>query len=475
MPYRVPFEVPHLSYAGAIKTLNATKRFGIQPLLESVSDMLIEAGNPDLAYDNVQIAGTNGKTSTARYTAALLMGEGKRTALYTSPELVHMPERMEVQGKPISRDLFAWGISVATTAARRVNARRCEAHQHLYDVTEFDLLTVGALATFAHEGVEVAVLECGMGGRWDATSASKSIKSVGITGIGMDHMAILGDTLEKIAGEKAAIIKPGRSCVLGVGTATPDSVEDVFLNQARAAHVTPLLLRPEKLSDAAGEMHPGTPRPHKDLPHASYRIVDRPDRLGGPLILNVDTPRAHYQELGALKPAYQAANIAEAICLAENYLDRALDPDKAYDSIVSCPTPGRLDLVKSTPVVLVDACHNPQSVDTFLTAMDGMEPDVDRRPQLLCAVLKDKDVEGIVKRLAPAFPSVSVTQTSSPRALPAEELGKVFEENGMKPKHVFVSVSEAVKALSNESYVACGSITTAGEVAGLVCPKRYEP
>lgn len=468
--YQVPFQIPDWTYGEAMDALRSTKRFGIQPLLESVEDMLAEAGNPDDSFASVQIAGTNGKTSTARYTAAILRGEGLSVALYTSPELVSFTERMEVGGHPVSEAAFARGVAAAVVAGERVNARRSAAGERPYDITEFDLLTVAALVAFAEAGVDVAVLECGMGGRWDATSAAHNIRSVAVTGIGLDHMRILGDTLEQIAGEKAAIIKRGRSCVLGVGTATPDSVEDVFLTQCQREGVTPVLLRPERLDDARGEMHPGVPRAHADLPHASYLVTERPSRIGGALTLDVTTPRATYRDLSALKPTYQAANIACAVALAENFLGRPLNADALYQSVVTCPTPGRFDLVVPDPPVLIDACHNPQSVQTFLTAVRGVDPNVASRPALLCAVLADKDVKGIVGALAGEFPTVYVTQTSSDRALPAAELADAFRRAGVEPRATYGSVAEAVRALDGTSYVACGSITTAGEVASILRP-----
>lgn len=466
--YKLPFEVPEITYDEALDVLRGALRFGIEPLLETVEDMLAELGDPDLAFECVQVAGTNGKTSTSRFTAAILAGEGLSTALYTSPELVSYTERMEVGGAPVSEEAFAHGVSAAREAGRRVNDRRSAAGLRPYDVTEFDTLTVAAMVVFAEAGVDVAVLECGMGGRWDATSAAKSIRAVAVTGIGLDHMRVLGDTLEKIAGEKAAIIKLGRACVLGAGTATPDSVEDVLLAQARAAGVTPVLLRPERLEDAAGEMHPGVPRRHEDLPRASYRIVRRPARIGGPLELTVATPRATYEELACLKPAYQAANVACAVALAEGYLGRALDAEALFTSVVQCPTPGRFQLLRPEPPVLIDACHNPQSVAAFLTAIDAVAPVREERPTLLAAVLADKDVEGIVAPLARAFPRVAVTQTSSPRALPAAELAALFAEAGAEVTGTYPTVEAATSALCGESYVGCGSITLAGELAALL-------
>lgn len=466
--YRVPFEVADLTYDEALEQLHSALRFGICPMLETVEDMLAELGDPDLRYDCVQIAGTNGKTSTSRFTAAILAGEGLSVALYTSPELVSYTERMEVGDHPVSEAAFAHGIAAAAEAGRRVNASRAAAGERPYDITEFDTLTVAAAVVFAEAGVDVAVLECGMGGRWDATSAMKSIRSVAVTGIGLDHTRILGDTLEAIAGEKAAIIKPGRACVLGVGCATPTSVEDVFLEQCHAAGVTPTLVRALDRVDVAGEMHPGIAREHAGLPQASFGVTKRPHRLGAPLELSVNTPRSLYAELACLKPDYQAANVACAVALAEAHLGRALAQDALFESLVTCPTPGRFQLLRPEPPVLIDACHNPQSVEAFLAAVAAVEPDVARRPHLLCAVLADKDVAGIVRLLAPAFPSVCVTQTASPRALAVHELAGLFREAGATVTAEYPDVASATSALCGESYVACGSITLAGEVAGLL-------
>ncbi|WP_455138418.1 bifunctional folylpolyglutamate synthase/dihydrofolate synthase [Thermophilibacter sp.] len=469
--YQLPFDVPELTYDEALDHLRSALRFGIEPLLETVEDMLAELGSPEAGYDCVQIAGTNGKTSTARYTAAILAGEGLSTALYTSPELVSYTERMEVGGAPVSEAAFAHGVAAALAAGERVNARRAASGLRPYDVTEFDLLTVAALVVFAEKGVDVAVLECGLGGRWDATSAATSIRTVAVTGIGLDHTRVLGDTLEQIAGEKAAIIRSGRACALGAGTAVPASVEDVLLARAREQGVTPVLLRPVDPADAPAAPDPSatpeTPREHPDLPRASYRVTKRPHRLGAPLELTVTTPRATYAELAALKPAYQAANIALAVTLAEEHLGRALDQARLFESVVSCPTPGRFQLLRPEPPVLIDACHNPQSVAAFLAAVEAVAPARDERPVLLAAVLADKDVRGIVGLLAEAFPRVAVTRTSSPRALPADELADAFRAAGATVVATYPTVAAAASALCGESYVACGSITLAGELAGL--------
>lgn len=467
MAYEIPFETCAWDFDQALAHLRGALRFGIDPKLETVCDMLAELGDPDLCYRSLQVAGTNGKTSTSRYAAAILAGEGLRAGLYTSPELVSYAERIEIAGSPVAGDDFGRGIAAAARAGERVNEARADAGLDPYDITEFDLLTVGACVMFALAGVEVVVFEVGMGGRWDATSAVRSIDSVAITGIGLDHMHILGNTLEEIAGEKADVIQKGRTCVLGVGTALPTSVEDVFLDRCAQQGVTPILLRPEDTADARGEMGEGEPRDHAGLPHASFAITRRPARIGDTLELSVETPRGRYEEVAALKPSYQAANIACAIALVESFLGRRLDGKSLYQSVVACPTPGRFEVVRPDPVWLIDACHNPQSVETFLTAVRDVEPDRAKRPALLVAALADKDVSGMVALLAAEFEQVYVTQTASPRALPASELKGLFEAAGHPVSACYPSVAEALEGLKKTAFVACGSITLAGEVRGL--------
>ena len=467
MAYVVPFEVGDVSYQESLEMLHASLRFGIVPLLETVVDMLAELGNPDRHFRSLQVAGTNGKTSTSRYTAAILIGEGLRCALYTSPELVSYTERMEVDGRPVSGAAFAHGIACAREAGRRVNERRAAEGLRPYDVTEFDTLTVAACVIFAEAEVDVAVLECGMGGRWDATSAVSTIESVAVTGIGLDHMRILGDTVEAIAAEKAAIIQRGRTCVLGVGCALPTTVEDVFLERAEAEGVVPAYVRSREAADVVGIMAEGTPREHAGLPRVEYRVTARPSRLGRPLVFDVRTPQATYADLGCLKPRYQAANVACAIALAEQFLGRALDAEALFESVATCPTPGRFDLVRPDPVGLVDACHNPQSVETFLAAFDDVCPAGEGRPTLLLAVLADKDVDGICRLAAGAFDRVVCTRTSSARALAACDLAEVMKSQGVEPVAVFEDLEEAVASVATEPFVAFGSITLAGEVAAL--------
>lgn len=448
--YTVPFDVAELTYEDAVSIAADTGKISgdAGPLLETVVDMLDELERPDEHFDCIQVAGTNGKTSTTRFTAAILRGEGKRVALYTSPQLVRYEERMEVDGRVVSPAEFAHGVSVAAESGRRVNARREAAGEPAYTITPFDLLTVAAMVVFAERGVDVAVLEVGLGGRWDATSATDPV-AVAITGIGLDHTRILGDTLEAIAGEKAAVIKPGRVVVLGEGTHEPE-VQRVMDERCAACGVAPWVVSHETLAE--------------------------PDHIGGSVSFRTRTARATYR-VQMRKPAYQPQNAACAIALAEGYLGRALDAPALEQSLDACPIPGRFDVVRAEPLVLVDACHNPQSCENFVRALDEVEPCIAARPALLVAALCDKDVAGIIDVLVPAFPRIIVTRTASDRAMPTCDLARTVHSKLRELRRdagevlaVFDDVRSALDwcTSSNAPLIAAGTITLAGEVAGLL-------
>lgn len=222
MTYSCPFSIEELAYDEAVRIAHDTGKISgdAGPLLETVVDMLDELERPDSHFDCIQIAGTNGKTSTSRFAASILGGEGLKCALYTSPELVHMEERMEIFGAPVAPAQFAHGVSAAREAGRRVNLRREEAGEARYTITPFDLLTVAAMVVFAEAGVDAAVLEVGMGGRWDATSATDPV-AVAVTGIGLDHMRILGDTLERSRPRKRRSSSRGASLCWARARASP--------------------------------------------------------------------------------------------------------------------------------------------------------------------------------------------------------------------------------------------------------------
>ncbi|MDR2109478.1 MAG: bifunctional folylpolyglutamate synthase/dihydrofolate synthase [Coriobacteriales bacterium] len=437
------------SYTQALAVLKDALRFGIDPTLENVQALCSALGEPQSRFAAIQIAGTNGKSSTARFTAAILRAHGQRVGLYTSPELVFSEERIECDGRVVRRTDFARAILQANAAAEQLILQRVIA-----GITEFELLTAAALWLFANKGLRFAVLEVGLGGRWDATSVV-SPKVAVITGVDFDHTDILGSTITEIAAEKAAIIKPGSRVVLGPGIA---AAREVFFARAAAVGAEPV------------------------------EIAQCPPYLRGP-----------YADLRFSGPAYQAANIACAIAACEAALGFAPRPELVQQALDKLVIPGRFELLRARPPLLIDAAHNPQSARFLAQALleydaacelgsnagrvghkpgAASESDAGREPggavvlqnfdTLLLGILADKDVAGIIAPLAPLFCHIAVTRSRSPRAVLTAQLAAMVERACGRVPEQFSDVAAALSALSERgaSVVATGSITIAGEVKG---------
>jgi len=253
-----------VDFAAAIRYLESAMRFGIEPSLDGIRALADAMGRPQDAFVSVQITGTNGKSSTTRACAALLEAEGLAAAAYTSPHLESYAERIELGGLPIGEDDFALAMTAAASAARAVGDGE-------RSFTEFELLTAAALWLMRERGVDVACLEVGMGGRWDATSVVDPAVAV-ITGVGLDHTERLGSTVEAIAEDKAQIIKPGASVVLGPGTAP---VAGIFLERAEGFGLHPRFVA----EDSA-------PSPVEEALTVRYAVRRRPNRPGGAIELD---------------------------------------------------------------------------------------------------------------------------------------------------------------------------------------------
>lgn len=410
----------HMTYDDAVATLEGALKFGMNPSLEPIRAMCAAMGEPQKRYRCIQVAGTNGKSSTTRMIAALMRAQGLRVGLYVSPHLVKYPERIEIDGCVVSDESFARGIEAALDAAARAHV----------EATEFELLTAAALWLFAQEGADWVVLECGLGGRWDATSVVNPQVAV-ITGVALEHTAILGDTIEKIAGEKAAIIKPGSRAIFAHDLAA----REVFERQAQQVR-------------------------------APYENA------------NLEAIIPFEDELASL-PVYQRSNLATALTAVTAALGHAPSPESVRMALSRLVIPGRFEILRHDPLVIIDAAHNPQSAHALAGELQrlfeyargfdslthsysiGAAPP---RPALLLGVLDDKDARGIIRELCPLFSRVVVTASSSPRSIPAAKLAMLVEEEcGVRPE-IATSISEARELLCHEPVIATGSITVAGEV-----------
>lgn len=427
-------------YDEVLGALQKALKRGIVPSLDAIRTLCDVLGRPQDAFRSIQVTGTNGKTSTARLIAALLRAQGVRTGLYTSPELERYPERIEVDGMVIADDEFARAIGVALDAARTAAIAQ--------EATEFELLTAAALWLFREVEVEVAVLEVGIGGRWDATSVVAPEVAV-ITSIGMDHTDLLGGTLRSIAEQKADIIRSGSVGVLGSG-ALP--LAEVFIERAVSVGA-PLV-----------------------VPSAALR--KRPSSPDGCTVTDVRTPVGRYDGLSIAAPAYQAANIGCAIAAVEAAMGGALARSALDAALADVTFPGRFELLAADPPVVVDGSHNPQAAATLVEAVRDAWQAGSGRPHILLGVLSDKDATGMIAELAPVAGGWSVTQPDSPRALPARELARVVERVAGVAPSVFPSIREALEALEGRvphGLVITGSLKTAGEARRLLRERRGGP
>ena len=380
----------------------------IQPSLERVEAVLDLLGNPERSYRVVHVTGTNGKTSTVRMIERLLAATGMRTGRFTSPHLATIRERIALDGEPISEEGFIAAWEDVAPCIRLVDERSQSAGGPR--LSFFEVLTVMALAAFADHPVDVAVVEVGLGGTWDSTNVVPSDVEV-ITPVGRDHCAWLGDSLEEIAANKAGIIKDGATLVTA---AQPAAVQAVI---AAAAAEHGVVWRRE----LDPEEDPGEPGA------GVLRVVDRTPAVGGQMVV-LATAAAVYEDVFVpLHGDYQARNALLALAAVEAVFGgRALPAKVVEDGFASVTSPGRLEVLRSSPTVLVDAGHNPHGVSALVGAVEEVFDF--RHLVAVVGVMADKDAEGILSVLEPVTDAVVVVPIDSPRAMDVEDLADIARE-----------------------------------------------
>lgn len=413
----------------------------IEPSIERISDLLDLLGNPQQSYPVIHIGGTNGKTSTARMIDELLRELNLRTGRYTSPHLQDITERISLDGEALSPERFAATYREVEPFLELVDAR------HDVPLSYFEALTAMAYAAFADAPVDVAVVEVGMGGSWDATNVADGKVAV-VAPISIDHAEYLGDTVEVIAEEKAGIIKPGAFAVLG---AQPAAAAEVLL--ARVAEVGATVARQG----------------------IEFGIRHRDIAVGGQLI-SVQGLAGRYDDIFLpLHGEHQAGNAALALASVEAFVGGGrdtLDPEAVEAAFARVRSPGRLEALRRGPVVLADAAHNPGGAAALAAAL--FEEFAGTTFVAVVAVLDGKDVEGILTELEPVVDAVVVTTNSSPRSLPIDELApvalavfgedRVFEATPL-PEAIDVGLTLAERETSFGGFgvIVTGSVVTAGD------------
>ena len=418
--------------------LAGLERFGIRMGLDHLRGLAAELGSPERATPAVIVAGTNGKGSVASLLAAIAGAAGLATGLYTSPHLERPEERIRVSGATIPPEELAGLLREILAAAARLGHA---------SPTYFEAMTMAAFLCFARRGVDLAVLEVGMGGRLDATNLADARLAV-VTTIALDHQEFLGPTLDAIAREKAGVLRPGSPAV--------------FSPQAPAA-------RAALLEEAARR---GAPAIEVARELAPFEVEFR--GLAG-LGLHFATSRGSYDLATPLAGRHQAWNVATAVVAAERFADVGLPPlDRLAiaSGVAACRWPGRLEpiaLTGSPTTVLLDAAHNPDGC----AALVAFLTELDRPFTLLFGALADKDVGEMLPALARRAARVVLSRPESPRAAHPASLAALLPEG--KPSEIAPEIASAFElalAAGPELIVACGSIFLIGSLRTLLAARR---
>ncbi|ASU59794.1 bifunctional folylpolyglutamate synthase/dihydrofolate synthase [Nocardiopsis dassonvillei] len=420
----------------------------IDPRLDRVRTLLDLLGDPHRNFRAIHVTGTNGKTSTARMIDALMRGRGLRVGRYTSPHLRTVRERIVIDGEPISQERF-----VAAYDDIRPYVEMADSMNDA-PLSFFEILTVMAYAVFADAPVDVAVVEVGMGGRWDATNVIDGDVAV-VTPIGIDHTEYLPDTVEGIAEEKAGIIKP-------------DSVAVLAQQPLPAA---------EALVRNAAEVGARVAREGLE-----FGVTSREIAVGGQQIA-VKGLTGDYENLFLpLFGAHQAGNAAVALAAVEAFASSGddaggLDPAIVAEALAGVDSPGRMEVVRTSPTIIADAAHNPAGMTATAAAVE--EAFTFSRLVGVVAIMADKDVEGILEPLEPLLDEIVVTRNSSPRSLEPERLSNVAQHIfGEERVHVEPRLDDAIDravGLAEEGgefggtgVLVTGSVVTAGDAVHLL-------
>ena len=375
---------------GSIMARNPEHDF--DPTLDRVRDVCDLLGNPQNAYRSIHITGTNGKTSTARMIESLVGQYGLRTGRFTSPHMSSVTERISIDGEPISAARF---VEVYRDVQPYIDMVDAKSKEHgLPCLSFFEVLTVMAYAAFADAPIDVAIIEVGMGGSWDSTNVITADVAV-ITPISLDHQAWLGDTIRDIAIEKSGIIKQDKIAIT--------SVQD---DEAMDA-----------LVDAAAENQARLLIEGKDI-----EVATRIAAVGGQL-MGLRTPAALYDEIYLpLFGEHQAHNALLALTAVEMLITGggALSAELVEQGFAAVTSPGRLEIVRSSPTIIVDAAHNAAGIQALAKTIDE-EFDFGRLIGVV-GILGDKDAETILSYLEPILAEVVVTQSSSVRSTEVTEL-----------------------------------------------------
>ncbi|QWC85889.1 bifunctional folylpolyglutamate synthase/dihydrofolate synthase [Nocardioidaceae bacterium] len=424
----------------------------LEPSLDRIAALCEVLGEPQRAYPAIHLTGTNGKTSTSRMVDALLRAFGLRTGRFTSPHVERLNERISLDGEPVTDEQLVRAFNDVAPFLALVD----DSQDH--PLSFFETVVGMAYAAFAEAPVDVAVVEVGMGGSWDATNVIDAGVAV-VLPVARDHTQYLGDGEVAIATEKAGIIKTGAQVVIAE---QDEAVMEVLL--ARCAEVDAVPVR-------AG---------------ADFELVSRVPAVGGQM-LHLRGRRAEYEEVFLpLHGAHQAENAAVALAVVESFLGgEPLDAEVVREAFGQVESPGRLEVVRRSPTILLDAAHNPHGARALVAAIEdsfAFNPLV-----AVLGIMGDKDAEGLLEVLEPVLSHVVCTQVDDRRALPATELADLAEavfggdrvtvapriEDAIDQAAAMAESSGAFgEAIGAGGVLVTGSVVTVGRARALLVHER---
>ncbi len=421
-----------MTYEEALLLLDRASMSG-SILERDVMDALLgELGSPQLGMKYVHIAGTNGKGSASAFISSVLSKAGYRTGLYTSPYIQEFTERIQIDGVQISKDDIAAITEELEQASDRLEAKGYRRP------TVFELITALAFVYFKRGGCDIVVLEVGMGGRLDATNSIPEAEAYVLMNIGYDHMAELGDTLELIAGEKAGIIKSGGGSVIAY--AQSEGVMNVFADAA-AKHGREMFVADGSKAVIKSMTIDGTVFDYEGYKDLKIKLLGN----------------------------YQLRNVAVAIRCIEQLRRRgwSISEQSLRDGLEQAHWPGRVEVLRRDPIVIVDGAHNPQGTTALAETLRSIFPG--RKLTIVCGVLADKDYDSSLDVIAPLAEKFYAVAPNSYRALSAEKLAEEIRIRCHAPVRSFDTISDALdtvlaEAAKDDIICVFGSLYQVGDV-----------
>ncbi len=445
---------PHTVEEVYAELLDRAPENKMAPRLDAVQRAVDILGNPEKSAPVIHITGTNGKTSTARMVESLLLAHDLRVGRYTSPHLEKVTERISLDGQPVADETFVRIYGEIAPYLQLVDTELAQREESR--LTFFEVLTVLAFAVFADEPVDVMVLEVGIGGSWDATNVADAAVSI-VTPVDLDHTEMLGDTLQDIALEKAGIIKPGGFLV----SAAQDPV------------VAQVLL--ERAQEVGAQFR---------FEGVEFGVRGRTIAVGGQIIAVQGLAAEYIDLMLPLFGEHQAENAALAVAAVEALLgggDKPLNQELLVTGLGAVTSPGRLELARKAPPVLLDAAHNPHGFKASAQAV--RESFTFAKLNLVVGILREKDVETMLRVLAEEYSEYELelwcSHSRSPRAIPPEELAEIAADMGFDEDMVHAedrlddAIASAVQDAADRqefdgAVLITGSVTVVGEARALL-------